>query len=177
MARKPKHLLTQKEAQSKKKPGPGRPPKYDWKFLQEEYDRGLSTRDLQEKYGCAKRTMELAVRRGDLVTRPQKTPIEEFLVTEVKTSRSYLKKRIFEEGLLEPKCTQCGLTEWQGESIPLDLDHINGDKTDNRIENLRPLCPNCHRLTPTFAGKNWRKYSQRGFEKGMKIVNPEDAPT
>lgn len=176
MKKKNKALLSEREASARKKPGPGRPPKYDWNFLQKEYDNGLSTRGLQEKYGCAKRTLELAVRRGDLVTRPQRTPIEEFLVPEVKTSRAYLKHRIFEEGLMEASCSVCHLYEWQDQPIPIDLDHINGDKTDNRLENLRPLCANCHRQTPTWAGKNWRKYSVRGFQKGMKIVNPEDNP-
>jgi len=43
-------------------------------------------------------------------------------------------------------CERCGRTEWEGEPIPLHLDHINGEATDNRIENLRVLCPNCHAL-------------------------------
>lgn len=65
---------------------------------------------------------------------------------------------ILREGLLEAKCYEegCGLTEWRGKPISLQLDHINGDNFDHRIENLRLLCPNCHSQTETFAGKNKR---------------------
>ena len=46
------------------------------------------------------------------------------------------------------------MTEWQGKPIPLELHHINGDNTDNRLENLQLLCPNCHAQTETYGGKN-----------------------
>lgn len=48
------------------------------------------------------------------------------------------------------RCEHCGLTTWQGRPIPLELDHINGKNNDNRLENLRILCCNCHALTPTW---------------------------
>jgi len=51
------------------------------------------------------------------------------------------------------KCESCALTEWMGQIITIELDHIDGDKTNNNIENLRLLCPNCHSLTPTFKNK------------------------
>jgi hypothetical protein len=65
-----------------------------------------------------------------------------------------LKRRILKAGLLEYKCSVCGLTEWRGMPISLQLDHINGEHDDHRLENLRLLCPNCHAQTETFAGKN-----------------------
>ena len=71
------------------------------------------------------------------------------------TYQSYkLKRRLILEGLKERKCECCGLTEWQGEPIPLELHHINGDNRDHRIENLQMLCPNCHALTETYRGRN-----------------------
>jgi 5-methylcytosine-specific restriction endonuclease McrA len=87
----------------------------------------------------------------------RKTPLSEIL-KENSTFQSFkLKIRLIQEGILNPSCSSCNLTIWLNESIPLELDHINGINTDNRIENLRLLCPNCHCLTPTYRGKNKSK--------------------
>ena len=67
---------------------------------------------------------------------------------------SSLKRRIINAGLLEYKCAICGLTEWNGKPLSLQLDHINGIHDDHRLENLRFLCPNCHSQTETYSGKN-----------------------
>lgn len=74
------------------------------------------------------------------------------------TIQSYkLKKRLYEVGLKLPMCELCG---WAQKSVdgrvPLELDHINGNHSDNCLENLRVLCPNCHSLQPTHRGKNRR---------------------
>jgi hypothetical protein len=65
-----------------------------------------------------------------------------------------LKKKLLKANLLKYECSRCHISEWLGEKLSLQLEHKNGDHTDNRIENLCLLCPNCHSLTPTFAGKN-----------------------
>lgn len=70
---------------------------------------------------------------------------------------SSFKKRLINENVLEEKCYKCNIDEWQGEPLSLQLDHKNGDRNDNRKENLRLLCPNCHSQTTTFAGKNKNK--------------------
>ena len=64
-----------------------------------------------------------------------------------------LKNRLLNEGYKEYRCEKCNNTEWLGRPIPLELHHINGDNSDNRIENIELLCPNCHALTDNYRGK------------------------
>lgn len=82
------------------------------------------------------------------------TPIEDVLVENSKYVYSDLKKKLLKYRLLEEKCYECELkSEWNDKPLVLQLDHINGTHNDNRIENLRLLCPNCHSQTETFCGK------------------------
>jgi len=84
-----------------------------------------------------------------------KYELSDLLVEFSTYNRGHLKKRLINEGILEYKCVKCGNEgEWMGEKITLQLDHINGVNDDNRLNNLRILCPNCHSQTSTFAGKN-----------------------
>lgn len=62
-----------------------------------------------------------------------------------------LRVRLFAAGLKEEKCEDCGVTEWRGKKLILELDHIDGDRTNHKFENLRILCPNCHSQTETFS--------------------------
>lgn len=86
----------------------------------------------------------------------QKYSMEEILIENSSYANiSRLKARLIQEGYLEYKCACCGNTgEWLGQKLVLQLDHINGVNNDHRIENLRFLCPNCHSITDTYAGKN-----------------------
>lgn len=70
---------------------------------------------------------------------------------------SKIRQRLIDEGVKEHKCERCGLTEWLKEPIKLELHHINGVNTDNRIENLSILCPNCHAFTDNYRGKNVKR--------------------
>lgn len=94
-------------------------------------------------------------------------PLIEDLLVQGGIVQSYkLKKRLYEEGLKTPKCELCGWAKTSIDGrIPLELDHINGDKTDNRIENLRILCPNCHSLQPTHRGRNKKVALARMMEQ------------
>lgn len=85
----------------------------------------------------------------------RRRPLEEILVKHSPIhSNSGLRQRLVKAGLKEDKCEHCGITEWMGQPAPLQLDHENGDNRDNRLENLRVLCANCHMLTDTWCGKN-----------------------
>jgi len=83
-----------------------------------------------------------------------KRPIEEYLKENSVVQSFKLKNRLITEGLKQHKCECCGITEWMGKPTPIELDHINGNHHDNRLENLRILCPNCHAQTDTYRGKN-----------------------
>lgn len=64
-----------------------------------------------------------------------------------------LKLRLYEEGLKQNKCEECGIEKWQNKIIECELDHVDGNRSNHRLENLRILCPNCHSQTPTFRSK------------------------
>ena len=81
-------------------------------------------------------------------------PLKTILVKNRHFTSSRLRKRLISEGLKSRKCEHCGRVTWQKQPIPLELNHINGNKWDNRLENLEILCPNCHALTPNYRGKN-----------------------
>lgn len=100
-------------------------------------------------------------------------PLEEVLVENSDYTGGGLKKRILKSGLLEYKChnMDCEIKEeWLGKKIVLQLDHINGDRYDNRIENLRFLCPNCHSQTFTYCGKVSNKKIRKCKKCGNKIT-------
>ena len=87
---------------------------------------------------------------------PATRPLEDWLTTNTYVTGS-LKKRVLRAGLLPMLCAQCGLGDvWCGMKLVLQLDHVNGDTTDNRLVNLRLLCPNCHTQTPTFSCRRSR---------------------
>lgn len=78
---------------------------------------------------------------------------------------SVVKRRILKDNLIKYKCSICGNEgKWNNKDLSLQLDHINGNRFDNRLENLRFLCPNCHAQTETFGSKNM-KYEKRKYIK------------
>ena len=82
----------------------------------------------------------------------KKRPLAEVLVKGSTYSKGHLKGRLLKEGLLENKCSICGLAGmWNGAPMVMIIDHINGVNDDHRLENLRIVCPNCNSQLPTFS--------------------------
>jgi Zn finger protein HypA/HybF involved in hydrogenase expression len=85
-------------------------------------------------------------------------PLEKILVKNSLFQSYKLKKRLFDAKLKFKQCEECGWNKTTKDGrLPLELDHINGDSKDNRLENLRILCPNCHSLKSTHRGRNIKK--------------------
>ena len=78
-------------------------------------------------------------------------------------NRCVLRRTIIRENLIPYKCAICGITEWNEKTLSLELDHINGENNDNRLENLRFLCPNCHSQTSTYGSRN-HKITESKYE-------------
>lgn len=92
------------------------------------------------------------------------TRTEENVFCKDSTATQKVLRDWFKKGEYVPyQCDYCGISEWQGKKLVLQLDHINGDNHDNRLENLHWLCPNCHSQTDTFCGKQLKK--ERKIEK------------
>lgn len=124
-------------------------------------------------YGdLAKKGKESTHKRISLFSKKNKLRDEEIFIEGSNYNRGWLKKRIIENKLLKNECEICKIgTEWNGKELVLVLDHINGINNDNRLVNLRLVCPNCNSQLETFCGKHRKKiyYCEKcGKEKRTK---------
>lgn len=100
----------------------------------------------------------------------KKKSLSEILTENSTYNRGHLKKRLYDEGIKTRHCELCGQDEmWKGKKMSLILDHINGIWNDNRIENLRIICPNCNATLDTHCGKNLSKKNQKKIKYGFDI--------
>ncbi len=112
-------------------------------------------RRLAKEYGCFKPNQS-----GKFISKPKSIGKSKFLTSDILDGnhpqyQSFkLKLRLFEEKIKAEKCERCGIEEWLGNKIALELDHIDGNKYNNMLSNLKILCPNCHSQTTTYRAKN-----------------------
>ena len=87
-------------------------------------------------------------------------PLQDIFDGTYKTYQSHkLKLRLLRENVKLYQCENCGLTEWLSQTIPLELHHIDGNRYNNSLANLKLLCPNCHALTENYRAKNIKNLS------------------
>ena len=110
------------------------------------------------------------IHRASLLGKTRKPALEDVLVRDSTYRRSSLKRRLLSEGIITERCAKCGLgPKWQGMPLVLVLDHVNGVSNDNRLSNLRLLCPNCNSQTKTFAGRNRVRRTRKCADCGEAI--------
>jgi transcriptional regulator with XRE-family HTH domain len=144
--------------------------RYDWTAIREAYERGLTRKQCMSRFGFSADAWHQAVRRGAILPRPVAIPIDELLIVGRRTNRTHLKRRLLNEGLKENRCEICGITRWMGKPVSMQLHHINGDGSDNRLENIQFLCGTCHSQTDTYGAKNLHR---RAF-RDLKLVEPAE---
>lgn len=124
---------------------------------QEKAISGASVKLLKSK--LQQYNIECNFNTSSIQTKNKKT-LNELLVENSSYQSTKLKERLIKEGIKKDICEICGCSnEWNGKVLILQLDHINGNHSDNRLENLRIVCPNCHSQTETFGNKRAKKHN------------------
>jgi hypothetical protein len=127
--------------------GYGKPAnQYEWTAIRAFYDEGHTAKECRERFQFSSGAWFNAIERGDIV--PRQKDLDSY------GKRGNFRRRILAEGLLEYCCARCGISEWMGETLTLQLHHKNGKNKDHRIENVEFLCPNCHSQTENFGARN-----------------------
>lgn len=107
---------------------------------------------IAKKLGCYRPNQGL---KGTKKPKPKKIKTKDILDGKHPQFQTFkLKNRLLEEGYLENECSLCGIKEWNEKPLNMELDHIDGNRTNHSLENLRMLCPNCHAQTETYRAKN-----------------------
>lgn len=148
--------------------------KYDWNLerIKEAVKTSINYSEVLDKLGIPRQgrnteTLKKKISEGKIDishftgrarqyrTRP--TNIQNYLNNSISISSGKLKEKLLKEGLKENRCEICGLTEWQGKPIVLQLHHIDGNHKNNNLSNLQILCPNCHSQTENYCGNSAKK--------------------
>ena len=127
---------------------------------------GLPVRECARRFGFISLAWHQAIQRGDVVAAPSgRCRSKTLLVVGRRTSRHHLKLRLLAEGLKENRCEQCGITEWQGKPLNMQLHHLNGRRNRQPTRNIVFLCANCHSQTDTYGGRNGHRRPRRSAAK------------
>lgn len=130
---------------------------------------GKTKAQMARELGCNPKTINPVLKRLGLIytgnqgckglSKPngRELSLLEYLEKSIDIQSNKVRKKLLDEGYKEYKCEGCGLTEWLGEPIPLELHHKDGNHFNNELDNFQLLCPNCHAKTSSYRGKNCSK--------------------
>lgn len=129
--------------------------------IKECYGKGITLHQASSELNLTVVTLWRRAKKLDLKwkdiprTNSKKVPLDEILSGNYPDYQTFkLKNRLIAENIKANICEVCGITEWNGISINMQLDHIDGNSHNHSLENLRMICPNCHSQTETYCGKN-----------------------
>jgi Zn finger protein HypA/HybF involved in hydrogenase expression len=100
-----------------------------------------------------------------------RTSSEYYTSSNIIVGSHILKNKLIEDNVKEHKCESCDSEEWMGVKIPIELHHIDGNRFNNKLENLQILCPNCHAITDNYSGKN--KAKKESELKPLRNIKPK----
>lgn len=138
-------------------------PTYNWAEINDYHHQGHTLSECREKFGFSNGAWGKAAKTNKILVNAEnrQTPIDVLLTPGLNRSRSNIKRRLLDAGLIEKKCFFCGITDWQGKPLAFNLDHADGNKLNWTLENLRMVCPNCDSQQDTFAGKNVKRLREQ----------------
>lgn len=139
--------------------------------IKDKIDKCDSYSLLAKEVGCTRATVTKIIKTSGIDTshfkvgRNRVKPPESYFTMVSKRNNGTIKKIILKHGIIKYECKICAQPpEWNGKILTLELDHVDGNPLNNKIENLRFLCPNCHSQTPTCKGKNCTGTVKRRFK-------------
>ena len=113
--------------------------------------------------GKNRKTVSKIAKKYGLISERKKIPNFDELLANRKGRSSWIRKFVLRNDLIDYRCQLCDIDEWCDTPLTLDLDHIDGDPSNNNLVNLRFLCPNCHSQTPTYSNKKrTQEYDDNG---------------
>lgn len=118
------------------RPQPCHIKRYNWVAVQAFYDEGHTFEECIARFGFCRASWSKSVKAGRMMPRPQRKPLHVILNSR---HRCTIKRRLLEAGILKNVCSECGISEWRGKPLSIQIDHVNGVRDDHRIENLRML--------------------------------------